>query len=162
MNRQNVDPPVGQPTTDQSHPSVPVPADLTRTWEVVVPAPELPLVRKRATGKLTKPNVWLNSNMRLHRLQEAKLTALWREAGRLAAAGLVPVGAAHIVAHVWKPRGGRYDAGNLYPTAKAVVDGIVDAGILEDDSNAFLLGPDMRHGGIGPAGLVLTVTEITL
>lgn len=32
-----------------------------------------------------------------------------------------------------KPRRGRYDPGNLYPTAKACVDGIVDAGLLDAD-----------------------------
>jgi hypothetical protein len=35
------------------------------------------------------------------------------------------------------------------------VDGVVDAGVLVDDDHAHVVGPDMRHGGIGAAGLVL-------
>lgn len=116
------------------------------------------------TSQLTieAPAPWLNSNMRLHRMQAAKLTAAWREAGRASVGleGLEPyAGPVHIFAHVYKPRGGRYDAGNLYPTVKAVLDGIVDSGLLVDDSNEYVIGPDMRHGGKGPAALVLTITE---
>ena len=96
-------------------------------------------------------------------MQSAKLTALWREAGRVSA-GLVDgepyAGPVHIFAHVYKPRAGRYDAGNLYPTIKAILDGVVDAGLLVDDSNDYVIGPDLRHGGKGPARIVLTVTEI--
>ncbi|WP_157075253.1 hypothetical protein [Arthrobacter luteolus] len=88
----------------------------------------------------------------------AKLTALWREAARVA----VPetdqaVGKVRIVARVWKTRRGRYDPGNLYPTAKACVDGIVEAGLLADDDWLHVDGPDLRHGGIGPAALVITI-----
>jgi hypothetical protein len=96
-------------------------------------------------------------------MQSAKLTAAWREAGR-ASAGLVDggpyAGPVHIFAHVYKPRGGRYDPNNLWPTVKAVVDGLVEAGFLVDDDHLHVIGPDMRHGGKGPAALVLTVTEI--
>jgi hypothetical protein len=30
---------------------------------------------------------------------------------------------------------------NLYPTAKALVDGVVDYGFLADDNNAHVVGP---------------------
>jgi hypothetical protein len=127
-----------------------------------VPAPEFAPVRKRATGKLKDVNPWLNSNMRLHRMTEVKLTKAWREraadAARTAAQTngelKTPV---RILAHVWKPRGGRYDPGNLYPTAKACVDGLVDAGLLADDDHTRVIGPDMRHGGIGRPQLVLII-----
>jgi len=92
----------------------------------------------------------------------AKLTALWKAAGNAAvtSAGLEPyAGPVHIFAHVWKPRAGRYDPNNLWPTVKAVVDGFVDAGFLVDDDHKHVIGPDMRHGGKGPAALVLTITE---
>lgn len=58
---------------------------------------------------------------------------------------------------MFKPRRGRYDPGNLYPVGKAAVDGLVDSGILVDDDWKHLDGPDMRHGGIGPARLVLVI-----
>ena len=115
-------------------------------------------------SKLTigAPAGWINSNQRLHRQQVAKLTAAWRAAGRgaVTSAGWEPyVGPVHIFAHVWKPRAGRYDPNNLWPTVKAVVDGLVDAGFLVDDDHKHVIGPDMRHGGKGPAALVLTITE---
>lgn len=113
--------------------------------------------------EILAPAGWINSNQRLHRMQSAKLTAAWREAGRASVGleSLEPVaGAVHIFAHVYKPRGGRYDPNNLWPTVKAAVDGLVDAGFLVDDDHLHVLGPDMRHGGKGPAALVLTVTEV--
>lgn len=110
------------------------------------------------------PAGWINSNQRLHRMQVAKLTAAWREAARVKveSLGWEPfTGRVHIFAHVWKPRGGRYDPNNLWPTVKAAVDGLVEAGFLVDDDHAHVEGPDMRHGGKGPAALVLTVTELS-
>jgi len=94
-----------------------------------------------------KPTDWLNSNQRLHRMVKAKRTATWREAAKAAAtdAGSFD-GPVRIIATIHKTRGGRWDAGNLYPTAKAIVDGLVDAGVIPDDSNEWVTGPDMRAG----------------
>ena len=96
------------------------------------------------------PCDWLNSNQRLHRMVHAKRTAAWREAARVALSGpswWAPFdGPVHIVCTVHKTRAGRWDAGNLYPTAKAIVDGLVDAGVIPDDSNEWVTGPDMRAG----------------
>ncbi len=93
------------------------------------------------------PCDWLNSNQRLHRMVSAKRTASWRlaafHAAHPAVAFMDPV---HIVCTVHKTRAGRWDAGNLYPTAKAIVDGLVDAGVIPDDSNEWVTGPDMRAG----------------
>jgi crossover junction endodeoxyribonuclease RusA len=96
------------------------------------------------------PCDWLNSNQRLHRMVSAKRTASWRAAARYAAAthyGWAPFDVpVSIVCTVHKTRAGRWDAGNLYPTAKAIVDGLVDAGVIPDDSNEWVTGPDMRAG----------------
>lgn len=104
------------------------------------------------------PADWINSNQRIHRMQTAKLTKAWRAAAAKAAEGVSeltpPV---RITAHIWKPRKGRYDPGNLYPTAKACVDGLVDAGLLEDDDHTRVIGPDMRHGGTGNPQLILII-----
>jgi hypothetical protein len=88
-----------------------------------------------------------------------QLTQAWRWAGKLAVPpGVGPyVGPVHITAHIWKPRRGRYDPNNLWPTVKAVVDGFVDAGLLADDDHTHVIGPDMRHGGVGPAQLILGI-----
>lgn len=102
--------------------------------------------------------MWINSNDRRHRMAQAELTRTWREA----AAHAVPPGIVQferpvrIVAEIWKTRAGKYDAGNLYPTAKACVDGFRDSGLLIEDSNEYVIGPDMRHGGKGPAGIIFS------
>lgn len=106
------------------------------------------------------PDGWINSNQRIHRMQTAKLTKAWREAAAKAAQGVAELNPpVQIFAHIWKPRGGRYDPGNLYPTAKACVDGIVDAGLLADDDYTRVIGPDMRHGGTGKPEIILEIIE---
>jgi hypothetical protein len=112
------------------------------------------------TIRIPAPADWINSNQRIHRMQTADLTKAWRTATWALCRNLGPLNwPVTITAHVWKPRGGRYDPGNLYPTAKACVDGLVDAGLLPDDDHKHVIGPDMRHGGKGPAALIITITE---
>lgn len=93
------------------------------------------------------PAEWINSNQRLNRHEQAKRTKAWRDAAFCAAFDkgqfIDPV---RIVATFHKTRAGRWDVGNLYPTAKAIVDGLVDAGVIPDDSNEWVTGPDMRAG----------------
>ena len=98
--------------------------------------------------EILAPCDWINSNHRTHRMEVAKRTAAWRQAAFIAARNNLTKfdGRVRIVATVHKTRAGRWDAGNLYPTAKACVDGIVQAGVLVDDSNQYAIGPDMRAG----------------
>lgn len=101
------------------------------------------------------PAAWINSNTRIHRMQAAKLAAAWRSVAAEMVPDVSPFAyTVRIIAHIWKPRRGRYDPNNLNPTTKACVDGFVDAGILVDDDWNHVHGPDHRHGGIGPAGIV--------
>lgn len=60
----------------------------------------------------------------------------------------------------------RWDASNWLPTAKHCVDGLVlhskhgGADVLVDDSNRYVIGPDMRAGEQwADAALVLSITE---
>jgi hypothetical protein len=106
--------------------------------------------------------VWLNSNDRKHFRATDPHRAAWRAAGAKAVEGRESFEHARVTAHVWKPRAGRYDPMNLWPTVKALLDGMVDAGLFPDDDWRHVVGPDMRHGGIGPAGLVLVVEELSL
>lgn len=110
------------------------------------------------------PDKFINSNDRLHWAKKAKLTKAWREAAHwyAKAAGL-PKGLrrVHVLVEIHKSTTRKYDAGNLAPTAKAVVDGLVDYGLVVDDDNAHLTGPDIRPGAIGPLGLTITITELS-
>jgi crossover junction endodeoxyribonuclease RusA len=98
--------------------------------------------------------------MRLHRMVKANRVRVWREAAQDAAPDVrfdVPV---RIEAHIFKPRRGRYDPNNLAGTTKACVDGFVSAGLLKDDDWNHVIGPDHRHGGIGPAGILFLISEL--
>lgn len=109
------------------------------------------------------PCDWITSNRRLHHLAVARRVKAWRTTAAFAArarkipAAPTPV---RIVATVHRAhnRGGRWDPANWAPTAKAIIDGLVDAGVLEDDSFRHVIGPDMRAGEPNPrAGVTITI-----
>lgn len=53
------------------------------------------------------------------------------------------------------------DPGNWSVSAKAAVDGLVDAGVFVDDDSTHVIGPDPRLGDPVPRGqLVLLITPI--
>lgn len=129
-----------------------------RTWTVTIP--------------LHRQYV-LNANDRhSHWSQRSEPTKVLRQYGAMAARkGKIPrLEKAHIVAHVnYPPKARLRDVYNLYPTAKGLVDGMVDkrlgVGILPDDNDNHLIGPDMRRAE-GTSGrpdwftFTITVTEI--
>lgn len=65
---------------------------------------------------------------------------------------------AHILGILRPPSARRADPANWYPSFKAAVDGLVDAGLLDDDDHTRVVGPDMRLGEKVKGGqLVLVV-----
>lgn len=124
------------------------PHSAPRVWTLVIPA----------------PTAWISLNQRLHWAKKAELTRTWRLAASLAArkAGL-PKGIphVHITATVTKPSRRAFDVHNLLPSLKAAIDGLVDYGLVADDSTKYLTGPDMRvNPETGPAAVVLTITAL--
>jgi crossover junction endodeoxyribonuclease RusA len=117
----------------------------------------------------------LNSNQRLHRAVRSRMTASIRAAAMracseddtmraaLVAAGDAPLlQRAYILGVLHPASRRRADPANWYPSFKAAVDGLVDAGVLEDDDHSHLVGPDMRIGPVvRGARLTLFVQEIT-
>ena len=92
----------------------------------------------------------LSANGREHwRKAAAKKAALraWGEAVWLKA-GRPTLTAADLVVTITWPDRRRRDAANLHPTLKALIDGMVSPrlgdGLLADDSDAYLTGPDLR------------------
>lgn len=126
----------------------------SRTWTLAIPADEW----------------WINSNYRNGWRRAALLTKSWREQAHwMAKAEKLPTGLEkiHIVATFQFRDKRRRDVHNLMPTLKAVVDGLVDYGLIPDDSTTYLTGPDLRVGATLPSGrwqdhglLTLTIAEI--
>lgn len=101
----------------------------------------------------------LNANRQLHYKDRMKRTAKLRAAAREAVSECpslldaidaakpgFPFQRAHILGVVHPNSDGRRDPANWYPSFKAAVDGLVDAGLFEDDDHTRVLGPDMRLG----------------
>ena len=127
---------------------VPGEANEARKWTLTVQS-ELPM---------------LNLNQRLHWAKKAQLTKHWRRLALVnAMAADLPrnLDRVHIIAHVVKPTNRQYDVHNLMPTLKACVDGLVtDYGLLPEDTNKHLIGPDLRQGGKGEPAIIITITEV--
>jgi hypothetical protein len=107
----------------------------------------------------------LNDNQRLNKFRKADHISALRGAAIIAArqAKAPRLERAHIF-YVVHPatKGRRRDPGNWSPSAKAAVDGLVEAGLLPDDNSSHLLGPDPRLGPVVPGSqLVLIVTDLT-
>lgn len=137
-------------------------------------APTSPAAPRPPAGAAGEPRMWtvelperlplLNANDRLHwTARRDKTAAIRTVAWALATqAHIPPLRRAHIVAEYCPTDRRRRDPANWAPTAKAAVDGLVDAGVLPDDSAEYLDGPDMRLGLITPGGrrFLLHITEL--
>lgn len=92
---------------------------------------------------------WITSNGRYYWADKARRTRTVRQLARFCAVHhrLSPVaGRALVVAMIHGRTGGRFDPANAYPTIKAAIDGLTDAGLWPDDDKEHLVGPDMRAG----------------
>lgn len=92
----------------------------------------------------------VSANRRYHWTQKARLTGYLRNRSRLQARSgindgtLTPYTDKQKVvawATIAYPTRRRADPNNLAPTTKAIVDGLVDAGLLTDDDSTHLEGP---------------------
>jgi crossover junction endodeoxyribonuclease RusA len=93
-------------------------------------------------------HILISANDRMHwaakarRTKELRSRAFWIARAQ----HLQPMERAHLVVTIhWTNRSRRRDVSNLAPTIKALVDGFVqDAGLLPDDDDLHLIGPDLR------------------
>lgn len=96
------------------------------------------------------PTKWMNANQRYtHWSQRSEPTKLWRDAAAVATrrAGVPAMQRAAITAVVHRPdRRKDSDSHNRYPTVKAVIDGLVDAGVLPDDCDRYLTALTIQPG----------------
>lgn len=94
-----------------------------------------------------------------HHMVHAKKVAPLRDLGhhvvRASPHRGVTLAAADLEVALGWPTRVRRDAHNVIPTLKALIDGMVDAGLLPDDDDRHLTGPDLRPYYAGDKGLVL-------
>lgn len=105
----------------------------------------------------------LTLNQRMHwRPRNARIQALRQAAFIVARNNKVPtLDRAEITCRIHFPTRRRRDIHNWMPTAKACVDGLVDAGVLTDDNDDHLDGPVMQPGIPQPqAVVVLEIREV--
>ena len=113
------------------------------------------------TFEWTRPP--LSMNQRLHRMQEAKLTAMVRRAAAEAFAGFPPVGRVEVTMTWTVKDRRRRDDENPVSTLKALCDGLVDAGVVPDDTHEFMVKnmPVIRYEKGAEPDVRLEVKEIT-
>ena len=121
---------------------------------------------------MTEPRTWtiempagmelLNANQRLHWAPKARITKALRDAAYILTkkAKIPALDMAYIIGEYQPPTSAKRDVADLYPSFKAAIDGVVDAGVLTDDDDSHLVGPDMRLGPRFARGrLVLHIAE---
>ena len=101
----------------------------------------------------TKTKISMNDRLYVH--EKAKRTKWWRLAAARAGRGVEQVEWARVMVFFRFPTNHRREVNNLMPTSKAIVDGLVDAGIFPDDNDKFLVGPDNRREPINGSHRVL-------
>lgn len=86
-----------------------------------------------------------NAERTMHWAKHGDLTRLVRRTfGVLARQAQIPcLRSVHITAQPYQKRGRLADPGAHQPAVKAAIDGLVDAGVLEDDSGSYVAS--LRH-----------------
>jgi crossover junction endodeoxyribonuclease RusA len=107
----------------------------------------------------------LNCNDRDHWSKRAKTAALLRQIGRdeVERNEIPCLDKVRIRVTFYPPNNRRRDSPNvLFATSKPIIDGIVDAGVLKDDSDKFVRGLELVPGDhVVPAGqVVLEIWEV--
>lgn len=90
---------------------------------------------------------WMSSNDRDHRqLRAAKTAAVRQQAAWAAKAARLPrYDLVHVCAFIQYPTARRADPPNAWPTLKAALDGLTDAGVWADDDSTHVIGTEFRR-----------------
>lgn len=116
----------------------------------------------RKSGKnssLKKGNQMINSNDRLHYIVRGQLTDYLRKLAYSTATRQTPAfsptsplytekSPCGVLITVYPPTRRRFDPPNIYPTVKALIDGLTDAGVWEDDNNKIIKLMGFNLGGL--------------
>lgn len=114
------------------------------------------LNRSTANGKALKNgNEMISANDRLHPQVKAKLTAHLRELSAKMAKETYKhidmfssVHTCHMCINICPPTDRRMDVPNWYPTIKALIDGLTDAGVFDDDNDTVIKSYTFMRGPV--------------
>ena len=101
-----------------------------------------------------------NAERSSNRWERARKTKEWRKAFHLLASELVipELEWCEITIEPWlSNRAGMQDTGACHPAAKAAIDGLVDSGILKDDTPDIVRSITYLSPKVGRNGLLMTV-----
>lgn len=101
--------------------------------------------------EIPAPTQWVSANDRSHWASKARLVKEWRTSAHLwANAERLPHITTPVIITGWVHRTDtrRADAHNRILTVKACIDGLVDAGVLDDDSDKHVTAVVMRGGEV--------------
>ena len=117
---------------------------------------------QRKTGKnqsLKKGNQMLNSNDRMHYVVKGDITRYLRNLAfetitdssptfSIEAPKYTPENPCIVLVTVYTPTKRRIYPPNVYPTVKALIDGMTDAGLWSDDNSTVIQYTAFTHGGM--------------
>lgn len=90
-------------------------------------------------------SVWLSANQRVHHMAKARRVKALRQTARIRGLNLIrkegatQINKANITAVIhYAPHVTRADPHNAAPTVKALIDGLVDAGLFPDDNHKHI------------------------
>jgi Holliday junction resolvase RusA-like endonuclease len=63
-------------------------------------------------------------------------------------ASFSPSNPCEVIITVYSPTKSKLDPPNLYPTIKAIIDGMTDAGIWTDDNHKVIKAMTFKYGGL--------------
>lgn len=106
--------------------------------------------------KLKTLNMVVNSNDRFHNVDKAKITkrirvfAYWHTLANKDKERAVfsPSTPCEVTVTIYSPTNSKLDPPNLYPTVKAIIDGMTDAGIWTDDNHKVIKKLSFVYGGL--------------
>lgn len=104
----------------------------------------------------------MNANDRVHWSKRANATATIRSVARGQAKGIPRLQRVKIRAIYKAPDNRRRDVSNLFPSVKAAVDGLVDAGVLQDDNDRYVKSLEMTRSPDNVRGGQLIIEIIDL
>lgn len=132
-----------------------------RLWFAARPYVPPALRGRTRSGKPKRPDPVLppniNERTRLHWRTERRLTAYWkREAWALAKAQQIPrLARIRVSAVIYRDVLGKADRGGDEERLKPLLDGLVQAGVVPDDTYAFI-----EHGGVSEVKAAICGVEL--